>query len=161
MPMRVDSFADDLAAVPDDAVLYRRVAWDRIGGQSNYEMGAAGRLNGNCFTDYPEERAREMGYPGRCMSVGVGPVLEEHGFGPEKMLENYPDQGLAWALAADLRKLEKASGDPCPQGIMLVPTDDEPWHGVVFDLSAGYKSTPVGKAIAKVSQWAVPLVRHG
>jgi hypothetical protein len=87
-------------------------------------------------------------------------VLEEHGFGPEKMLENYPDQGLAWALAADLRKLEKASGDPCPQGIMLVPTDDEPWHGVVFDLSAGYKSTQVGKAIAKVSQWAVPLVRH-
>jgi hypothetical protein len=151
MPPRVDSFTDDLVAIPDDAIVYRRVAWDRIGGQANCEVGAVATLNGNCFTDYPEPRARELGYPGCCMSVGVAKVLQEQGFGPEKMLERYPDEGLAWILAADLRKLEKATGEPCPQGLMLVPTDDEPWHGVVFDMATGRKSEAVKKAIAKAS----------
>jgi hypothetical protein len=159
MPSRLDSFRDDLTEVPDDAVVYRRVAWDRIGGRTSCAVGDTACLNANCFSDYPKDRAQEMGYPGRCMSVGVGIVLEEHDFGPEKMLEDFPEDGLALIFASDLRKLERANGEPCPQGLMLAPTEDEPWHGVVFDLSIGFKNKAVQKAIAKVSRWAIPLVR--
>ena len=159
MPPRLDSFRDDLALVPDEVLVYRRVAWDRIGGRENCAIGKTANLNANCFSDYPEDRAQEMGYPGRCMSVGVGTVLKENGFGPEKMLEDFPDQGLAVILASDLRKLERPNGDPCPQGLMLAPTSEEPWHGIVFDRTIGFKNKPTQKAILRISRWAVPLVR--
>src|SRR6266498_2009226 len=101
MPMRVDTFADDLAAVPDEAIGYRRVAWDRIGGRERCPVGWVAKLRPNAFSDYPEDR-------------------------------------LACVLAGDLRKLAKGDGKLCPQGLMPAATDDEPWHGVVFDLTIGY-----------------------
>jgi hypothetical protein len=63
------AFEDDAERIPDSAILYRRVDWDKIGGRDKYPPGATGTLNGNCFTDYPEWRALEMGLPGPCMSV--------------------------------------------------------------------------------------------
>jgi hypothetical protein len=158
--MRVDAFADDLAAVPDETIVYRRVSWDKIGGRERCPVGCAANLRPNAFSDYPEAKALELGFPGRCMSIGVGIVLKGSGFRPEKMLERFPEEGLASMLAADLRKLTKGNGEPCPQGLMLAATDDEPWHGVVFDLTAGYKTEAAKAAIARISSWAVPL-RNG
>src|SRR5487761_177666 len=160
MPTRVDTFADDLAAGSGDAIVYRRIAWDRIGGRERCPVGCVAKLRPNAFSDYPEDSAREQGFPGRCMSMGVGAVLERLGFPPEKMLERYPDEGLACVLAADLRKLTKGDDTPCPQGLMLAATDDEPWHGIVFDLTVGYKTEAAKAAIARICRWVVPLINR-
>lgn len=157
MPMRVAAFADDTEGIPDDAILYRRVVWNLIGGRQKCPPGAVASLNGNCFADWSAEKAIEEGFPGPCMSVGLSTVLEELRFTPEKMLENYPDYGLAFVTAAELRKLAKADGTPCPQGIMTAATDAEPWHGVVFDLAGGRRAGSAKNAIAKAAQWKVPL----
>jgi hypothetical protein len=154
------AFEDDAERIPDSAILYRRVDWDKIGGRDKYPPGATGTLNGNCFTDYPEWRALEMGLPGPCMSVGVAPILTGHGHGPEKMLEDWEGYGLAWIRAGDLRMLERADKSPCPQGIMLFPTADEPWHGVVFDHAERPRKGAVCKAIARVAGWEIALVNE-
>jgi hypothetical protein len=97
------------------------------------------------------------------MSVGVSTVLVRLGYSPDKMVENYPECGLACVSAAALRGLRKLdkSQSPCPQGIMLAATEAEPWHGIVFDLAGGPRGGAARKAIFRVSHWVVPLVNHG
>jgi hypothetical protein len=153
-------FADDQVGVPDEALLYRRVDWDKIGGRSRCPVGETGKINGNCFTDYPLDRATAMGYPGPCMSVGVDVVLKEHGQKAAKLLEKCEGYGLACVTAGDLRRLTRPDGSPCPQGVMLSPTEVEPWHGVVFDITDGQRKTSVCKAIARIAKWAIPLVNE-
>ena len=155
---RFDDFEDDVVGVPNEAILYRRVDWDRVGGRDRCPQGASPKLNGNCFTDYALEKAVELGYPGPCMSVGVSTVLGARNCGPERMLERFPGNGLAEVRAGDLRTLKRPDGAPCPQGIMLAATDDEPWHGVVFDLAVGLKSAATKNAIARLATWTIPLV---
>jgi hypothetical protein len=158
MPRRILTFEDDADAVPDEAILYRRIVWDKIGGRGKYPQGAAGHLNGNCFTDWSAEKADQEGLPGPCMSVGVSIVLDSLGYPAEKILDGYPECGLACITAGALRTLTKADGTPCPQGIMLAPTEKEPWHGVVFDPSGGQRGRAARNAIATVADWIVPLV---
>jgi hypothetical protein len=67
MSMRVAAFEDDAEAVPDDALLYRRVVWSKIGGREHCPAGHVGKLNSNCFTDWPADKALEEGLPGPCM----------------------------------------------------------------------------------------------
>jgi hypothetical protein len=156
-----DRFHDDVAAIPNNAVLYRRVSWDKIGGEDKYEDGQEGRLNGNCFTDYPAAVAQTYGFPGPCMSVGFASILSEQGYEPEKLLEGFDDYGLARILARDLRSLLRADGvTPCAQGIMFAPTEKEPWHTVVFDVLGGPRKAAVCKSIADVATWELPLVAH-
>jgi len=93
------------------------------------------------------------------MSVGLGSVLVDHDYPPEKMLELFPDYGLAYVTAGQLRTLRRADGSACPQGIMLVPTTEEPWHGVVFDQTHRPRKDAVCKAICRVADWAIPLVK--
>jgi hypothetical protein len=159
MPGKAIRPEDDPEAVPDTAMLYRRVAWDKIGGRSRCPLGEVGRLNANCFTDWPPDAAAEAGFLRPCMSVGVSTVLERLGYSPEKMLEDYPDYGLACVTAGVLRSLTKADGiTPCPQGIMLAPTEKEPWHGVVFDLTSERRSGAAKSAIVAAAKWVIPLL---
>lgn len=72
------------------------------------------------------------------------------------MLEKYPTMGLVVVVAGALRNLAKGDG-PCPQGIMLAPTDEEPWHAVVFDLASAKRSGGAQKAIVKLAEVIVPL----
>jgi len=92
------------------------------------------------------------------MSIGLGSVLSELGLSPEVMLEQHPGYGLTVTRVDELRQLKRGDGEPCPQGIMASPTEVEPWHGVVFDLTCRPRKDPVKKAIARVSTWQVPLV---
>jgi hypothetical protein len=156
--MAIEVFEDDLVGVPDEAVLYRRVDWDKIGGKAKYPPGEIGKINSNCFTDYPAEKATDLGYPGPCMSVGVSTVLQDYEHEPSKMLEGFSDYGLACVTAGDLRKLTRGDGEPRPQGIMLSPTDDEPWHGVVFDLIDLQRSNATRKAVARIAAWEIALI---
>jgi len=155
-----EEFHDDVESVPDDVLLFRRVDWDKIGGKSRSPKGVHAQLNGNCFTDWPDQKAREAGYPGPCMSVGVSIVLDQHGRHPSAMLEDLSEYGLAFVTAGALRNLVRADGTACPQGIMLCPTEREPWHGVVFDLESRPRPKSVQKSIAKVAGWIIPLINH-
>ena len=158
--MRFAAFTDDDEAVPDDAILYRRVVWDKLGGRGRCPVGESPCLNGNCFTDWPADRAAAEGFPGPCMSVGVSTELDRLGLTPEKMLENYPECGLAGVSAGDLRRLVKGDGKECPQGMMLAATEAEPWHGVVFDSAGGQRTRGARDAIAATARWVIPLVNE-
>lgn len=70
--------------------------------------------------------------------------------------ENY---GIAKFTAGQVRQLVRADpgSTPCPQGVMASPTDAEPWHGVVFDLSGAERRSPVCKRIAVCAEWEIPL----
>ena len=89
------------------------------------------------------------------MSVGVSLVL---GTDPERMLADFPEMGLVSATARALRSLCKGDGKERPQGIMLFPTTDEPWHAVVIDLTDEKRSGAACKAIAKIAQVVVPSI---
>lgn len=158
--MRIEQFKDDPDGVPNDAILYRRVHWDMAGGRAQYTEGEALRLSGNHFSDYPEGSALALGFPAPCMSVGVDAILTDRGYGPEKMLEKHPEMGLVQVTAGDLRSLVKLDGTPCPQGIMLAPTGNEPWHAVVFDCHEQPRSKKVRNQILLKAQWVVPLFNH-
>jgi hypothetical protein len=155
-----EQFVDDVDGVPDDTILYRRVAWDKIGGRARSAKGVPARLNSNCFTDWSEEKARSVGLPGPCMSIGVSIVLDRLGIPSEDLLED-PEQGLAYMTAGQVRHLVKGDGTPCPQGVMLCPTEREPWHGVVFDVNIRPRTDAVRKSVARVAAWSIPLINHG
>lgn len=160
MALEIEEFYDDVDSVPDDVMIYRRVDWDKVGGKDRTPKGREATINGNCFTDYPDAKARQLGLPGACMSVGIGPVIEAYGYTPVVMLENYGGYGLAWLRVGDLRRLTRLNGEPCPQGIMPCPTEREPWHGVVFDKARRPRQKPVCKAIASVAEWHIALINH-
>ncbi len=155
--MLIQTFADDLR-IPDDTFVYRRVDWDRIGGRRSCPPGEVARLSGNAFQDYDEEKARELGYPGPCMSVALGVALLARGHTPRQAIEKYQGYGLARVSVAALRRLRRHNGSPCPQGVMAAPTEAEPWHGVVFDYEPGKRKGAVCTAICRVAQWEIPLI---
>jgi hypothetical protein len=158
MPQRIIDLVDDAIAVPDDAILYRRVVWGKIGGREKCPRGEVASLNGNCFTDWPPDAAAREGFAGPCMSVGVGTVLDNLGYTPDRILDGYPECGLACVTAGALRSLTKADGTSCPQGVMLAPTEKEPWHGVVFDRTSERRGGAARNAIAQLAEWVIPLI---
>ena len=144
--------------VADTEILYRRASWEKIGGRGKTEPGQIAKIHHNFFSDYPKEAAERLGYSGPCMSVGLHSVIEQSGHRPEKMLENFPEFGLLMITVGELRRLKRASGEPCPQGILASATLAEPWHGVVFDLESPPRRDPAKKAIAMAADWLVPLI---
>lgn len=151
------NFRDD-PAISDHVLVYRRVDWDKIGGRGRATPGVPAKISSNFFSDYPEQAARDLGYPGPCMSVGIGSVLMHLGVTPEAMLRAFPEHGLTITSVGELRQLKRGNGEPCPQGIIASPTETEPWHGVVFDLTTRPRRDPVRKAIARASTWHIPLM---
>ena len=150
---------DDPNLLPE-ATVYRRVGWNHVGGVDRFEPGEKPSLSSNMFKDYPAARAEEYGFAGPCMSVGLGYLIEEHGKTPAEAMLGNPHQGygLVACTVGDLRALQRLNGDACPQGIMPAPTDHEPWHAVVFDVT-GKRAESVSAAIAKIACWIVPLIR--
>jgi len=141
----------------EDSILYRRVGWDAIGGRDRVPPGEIASFNGNSFSDYPETKAREMGYPGPCMSVASAEVLTVNGSGPERLVDGFNGYGLVSLRVGDLRNLTRVNGQPCPQGVMLVPEDGQPWHAVVFCLSGHQRTKPIKEAIRAIAEWVIPL----
>jgi hypothetical protein len=144
--------------VADSDLVYRRASWTKIGGRSKTPTGQVAKISANFFSDYPEAVAKEHGYDGPCMSIGLHSVLVSCGFEPSAMLEKFPEFGLLVASVGDLRRLKKHDGESCPQGVLASRTDEEPWHGVVFDMADRPRRDPTRKAIAKVFSWEIPLV---
>lgn len=147
-------FVDDPDGVPDSTVLFRRTSWEKIGGRRGEPGSSFWGVTPNFFTDAPIQEAIRLGFARTCMSVGVSTVLGDE---PEKMLTRFPDMGLVAVTAGQLRSLQKGDGTPCPQGIMLAPTQEEPWHAVVFAVNEDKRSGAACKAIAKLCRVVVPL----
>lgn len=145
---------DDPERIPDDSVLYRRTTWDKIGGRPSAPNQESKKISPNFFTDAPEAEAARFGFDRVCMSVGVSTLLTDP---PAQMLSGFAGMGLVSVTAGQLRNLTKGDGTPCPQGVMLAPTDAEPWHAVVFGLSEAKRSAAAAKAVARCAVVVVPL----
>ena len=150
----VTKLLDDLVGVPDDTVLYRRTDWGKIGGRPAEPDIESFDVTKNFFTDAPQSLADRYELERVCMSVGVSSVL---GAEPERMLAKWPGFGLVSMTAGELRGLKKGDGTPVPQGVMLFPTEDEPWHAVVFTLTGVKRDPSTCKAIAAIARVVVPL----
>jgi hypothetical protein len=152
---------DDPIGVPDGEVLLRRVAFDSIGGNRPAMNGQVAELSENAFRDYSSEKAAEMGFDGPCMSIGILSVLISEGRTAADWRDDWgKSYGIARFTAGQVRQLVlvDAAKTPCPQGVMASPTDAEPWHGVVFDLSGVRRKASVCKRIKVCAEWEVPLI---
>lgn len=149
------ALVDDPGQIPDGTVLYRRVDWNKVGGRPSEPGTICRDLTPNFFTDAPPAVAARFDLERVCMSVGTSLYLGDH---PGRMVENLPGMGVVSFLAGAVRNLVDGTGQPIPQGVMLLPTREEPWHAVVFDLSKPKRSGGACKAIARVAHWAIPLV---
>lgn len=142
----MEAFVDDTTIGPD-VLLYRRITpqwidWDNLDAQGRPRIKSA------AFQDYPAQKALAMGYPGPCMSVGLEPVLREHGHEAVKMLDEHPGYGLAALIVGKLRE----TGE---QGVMPRPEPAEPWHGVVFSTIGDKRTGAMKKLRQGVADWAL------
>jgi len=140
-----DVYVDQIAAIPDDALLYRR-AIPRFIDWSVLDETGAPRLTSGCFQYLSEEEARKRGYSGPAMSIGLGPVLADLGHSPMEMLEGFePTYGLAVLRAGAVREKH--------QGIFARPTPQEPWHGVIFCSDDSIKRKTLHSMLAEIAKW--------
>lgn len=141
-------YEDEPDAIPDEAVLFRRVAPDFIAWEQVDEHGVPAFRSG-AFQDYPEERARELGYPGPAMSVHLADILEQLGKSPEEFLAPHgPEFGLVCFPAGTLRAHD--------MGVQRRATDDDPSHAVVFATTRGKRNRAQQKRTRESAQWVVP-----
>lgn len=155
MDQELRQLVDDPEHVPDETLLYRRIGWNHLGGKDKCPRGQEATPSGNAFRDWKLADAQAAGFAGPCMSVGVGTLLQDP---VQQMLSNWQGYGLAAVEAGALRRLMRRNGTPEPQGIMLSPTDNEPWHGVVFCSNGSKKGDAVSIAISDAAFWVVPLL---
>lgn len=152
------SFVDDRDTVPDTVRLFRRITPKFI----NWEAvpdGAVPPVPSQGFQDYPAQKAiEEYGLPGACMSVGVESVLTGNDLDPAAMIKGYEGYGVAVFSAGAARNLAGPKGEDWRQGIMPDPTDEEPWHAVVFRIE-GNKTRGIQNALAQLSEWIVVPAR--
>jgi hypothetical protein len=153
---------DDPLGIPDDAILYRRITWQYFGAASRYELGETPKLNQNCFQDFPFERCTADGYDCCCLSLDLAVLVAAHGRTPASLCQAWgADYGLARVEAGALRRLQRGDGTAVPQGFALDPTEQEPWHVLMFDLSSPAEAQRPGgarKAVAAAAEWVIPLV---
>jgi hypothetical protein len=140
-----DLYVDQIATIPDDALLYRRTI-PRFVDWSDLDATGAPRLTSGCFQYLGDDEARKRGYPGPAMSIGLGTVLAQLGESPMKMLEGFePTYGLAILRAGAVREKR--------QGIFARPTEQEPWHGVVFCKDDSLKRKTIHAMLAEIAAW--------
>ena len=149
--MRFEAFSDS-AEIRDDDVLWRAVS------PRSAHPSDATQITGQFFQDYSDEAARDMGFPGPCMSVGIFRLLEASSGSPEPdFLKRFDETyGIVSILAGELRHLILPGMDPCPQGVMLAPEPD-PWHAVVWNCGGCKRSKPASRAIARLARWVKPI----
>ncbi len=138
-----EPYEDEPEAIPDDAVLLRRVSPAYI------EVSDDGTLvfRGGAFQDASEEWAWEHGYPAPAMSVHLLSVLESEGKDPSLLLEGFPRFGLVRLRSGDLREHG--------MGIQRRPTEDDPSHAVVFAIGRPKRSGGQQKRTRDAAAWEI------
>lgn len=151
-------FVDDVDGIPDGAVLYRHVSSKNLA-PGKVDVNGLPMIGSQAFQDRPEDVARQMGYAGPCLSVGVAALLEGVG-GPQRLLaglEARPGElhGVVALLAGEVRRLCGVDGSELAQGIMLGP-GGFPGHAVIFSMVGGKKTGGMQKALARLARWEIP-----
>ncbi len=112
------------------------------------------------FQDYSEDEAARRGLPGRCASVAVERLVRPEDPTLEICLRSFTlCHGIVAFLASAVRDLKGLDGAELPQGLMMDPLPDEPWHAVMYTKRGGTRTKAEKKAVARVSHW-VRLPRH-
>ncbi len=145
------AYTDD-ADLADDAVLLRRIRSDWIRWDETGIVGQFPRITGQNFQDYSEDMAASVGCPAPAMSVGLLAVLQSHGRVETELLIGYAGYGIASITVGDARREN--------QGVTRWPTDEEPWHALVFSRTSRIRSVGVRSRLAAVAVWRIRPTRQ-
>lgn len=108
----------------------------------------------NAFQDQSLSVANSFGLASPCASLAVKSLWLQSGAGVEGLLRGFPpESGVLEFTVRAARELETLGGQPCPQGVMLDPRDEAPWHAVMWDLSGTSASKGVKRARLTIAQW--------
>lgn len=153
LPDPATVFFDNTSILGSEDVVIRVVNPGFVDWNTQDDQGRP-RITNQAFQDFPEERCLDLGVPARSMSVGLEPVLSQHGFSAEKMLELWDETyGLAAISGRDLRG--------CEQGVVGWPTEVEPWHGLVFASQGNKRTVSKQKCLARAAEWLIVPPRRG
>ncbi len=86
-------------------------------------------VKGPAFQLQKRETALNMGYPDRCISLGLESIVESEENGIERFVIDSATYGVARISAAEFR----THGF----GLQLVPEENQPWHLVAFHRISG------------------------
>ena len=144
-------FTDQVVEIPNNCRLYRLILPSWVDWNAQQLDGSGPRLKRVGFQDYSPKEALAHGYEAPCLSVALDSVLEAHGVDPVTLPEVYglpPTYGVAWLSAESARSLAQG-----PQGIMLRPEANKPWHAIVFCLHQPKKSGGMERGLAASAHW--------
>jgi len=143
----VSPYVDDSEGIPDDAILYRRIRLPDWVDWSVRNDANQPRIKGWAFQDWTPKMAEKQGLPGPAMSVGLKSILNAHGHDASRMIEGRTGYAVAGLTAAAARQVE--------QGMTGRPTDQEPWHALVFCLHRKAKNGAMEEALAEAAFWVI------
>jgi hypothetical protein len=140
---------DDPVGVADDDTVFRMVRPGVI------NPGPPVVAQSNAFEDQTLETAQEAGLAAPCTSLALKSIWEAQSGLIADLLAGFPGYGIAQFSVGALRGLTKATGEEQPQGLMLDPLDDAPWHIVMWDISTTPAPRPKGarRALVEVAEW--------
>lgn len=152
MPASLREFIDEPSLLGDE-VLYRAVDPGYIDNWSSAPANLPG-IPSRAWQDQKEEVAAGWGLR-PCASVAVASLLTTHGSNVETWLEAFfrPSYGVIETTVGEMRSAKSMQGILVPQGVMLHPTDEQPWHAVVWSLKGSKRSKGEMKALVFASRW--------
>jgi hypothetical protein len=122
--------------------------------QPAYFQGRDVQSNG--FQDQSLDVANGFGLAGPCASVNIRRIWELESGEVGALLRDFPDGcGLLEVSVMAARRL-RSTGPPSsdiPQGLMLDPRPQRPWHAVLFSLAGGKRSKAAMRALVQASTW--------
>ncbi|MGN6610124.1 MAG: hypothetical protein ACTHMS_24340 [Jatrophihabitans sp.] len=111
----------------------------------------------NAFQDQSLEIAHKFGLAGRCASVISKPIWEAQGGTIDDILREFPPGSAIADIGptSGLRRLRTLGNPPAdvPQGVMLDPRLNAPWHAVMFDINGVTRGKGAMRAIAARASW--------
>lgn len=146
VPEEPRPLVDDLVAIPDGDSVLRVI-------QPEFQS-LDGAFQSNAFQDQSAIVAQSFGLAEPCASVSVRSLWEDAGGRVEDLVSAFPEgSGVAELRVADLRVLKTLGGEPVPQGVMLDPRPNQPWHAVMFSQHSRPRSKSVRRARAQLATW--------
>jgi hypothetical protein len=148
----LQDFFDD-ALITSSDVLYRAVSPSLIDDWDSF-TGRDSEIPSRIWQDQRAEVAASWGLR-PCASVAVARLLDEHNCDIHRWLEASfaPKYGVVAINACDVRQATSPSGQQVPQGLMLFPTMNEPWHAVVWRKRGPKRNKLEMKTLAAISRW--------
>lgn len=149
MPGSLRKFVDE-PSLQASEVLFRAV-------DPNYVDDWAGPVPGipsRAWQDQKEDVAAQWELR-PCASVAVASLLIKHGSSIDAWLSRFfkTTYGVVETTVGQVRSATSSVGALVPQGVMLHPTSDQPWHGVVWTKQGPKRSKGEMRALVAVSTW--------